>query len=28
VKSEVMQGVAREFRAFADAPLFIVTGSL
>jgi hypothetical protein len=28
VKSEVMQGVAREFRAYADAPLFIVTGSL
>jgi hypothetical protein len=28
VKSEVMQGVAREFRAYADAPLFIVTESL
>jgi hypothetical protein len=28
VKSEVMQGVAREFRAYADAPLFIVTESI
>jgi hypothetical protein len=28
VKSEVMQGVAREFRTYADAPLFIVTQSL
>ena len=28
VKSEVMQGVAREFREFADAPVFIVTESL
>jgi hypothetical protein len=28
VKSEIMQGVAREFRAYADAPLFIVTQSL
>jgi hypothetical protein len=28
VKSEVMQGVAREFRTYADAPLFIVTRSL
>jgi hypothetical protein len=28
VKSEVMQGVAREFRAYADAPQFIVTQSL
>jgi hypothetical protein len=28
VKSEVMQGVAREFRAYADAPVFIVTESL
>ena len=24
-KSELMQGVAREFRTFADAPQFIVT---
>jgi hypothetical protein len=28
VKSEVMQGVAREFRAYADAPSFIVTESI
>jgi hypothetical protein len=28
VKSELMQGVAREFRAYADAPLFIVTESI
>jgi hypothetical protein len=28
VKSELMQGVAREFRAYADAPAFIVTHSL
>ncbi len=28
VKSEVMQGVAREFRTYADAPLFIVTESI
>jgi hypothetical protein len=28
VKSEVMQGVAREFRAYADAPMFMVTESL
>jgi hypothetical protein len=28
VKSEVMQGVAREFREFADSPVFIVTESL
>jgi len=28
VKSEVMQGVAREFRDYADAPVFIVTQSL
>jgi hypothetical protein len=28
VKSEVMQGVAREFRAYAEAPMFIVTDSI
>jgi hypothetical protein len=28
VKSELMQGVAREFRAYADAPMFIVTESI
>jgi len=28
VKSDVMQGVAREFRAYADAPLFITTESI
>jgi hypothetical protein len=28
VKSEFMQGVAREFREFADAPQFIVTETL
>jgi hypothetical protein len=28
VKSEAMQGVAREFRAYADAPIFIVTQSI
>jgi hypothetical protein len=28
VKSELMQGVAREFRAYADAPLFILTESI
>jgi hypothetical protein len=28
VKSEAMQGVAREFRAYADAPMFIVTHSM
>jgi hypothetical protein len=28
VKSDTMQGVAREFRAFADAPLFVVTQSM
>jgi len=28
VKSDVMQSVAREFRAYADAPLFIVTQSI
>ncbi len=27
-KSDLMQGVAREFRAFADAPQFIVTQAL
>jgi hypothetical protein len=27
-KSDLMQGVAREFRTFADAPQFIVTESL
>jgi hypothetical protein len=25
VKSDTMQGVAREFRAYADAPMFIVS---
>jgi hypothetical protein len=28
VKSAAMQAVAREFRAYADAPLFIVTRSI
>jgi hypothetical protein len=28
VKSEVVQAVAREFRTYADAPLFIVTESI
>jgi hypothetical protein len=28
VKSQVMQGVAQEFRQFADSPVFIVTESL
>jgi hypothetical protein len=28
VKSELMQGVAREFRTYADAPLFIATESI
>jgi hypothetical protein len=28
VKSDLMQGVAREFRAYADAPLFIQTESI
>ncbi len=28
VKSEVMQAVAREFRNYADAPMFIVTRSI
>ena len=28
VKTEVMQSVAREFRAYADAPTFIVTRSI
>ncbi len=28
VRSEAMQAVAREFRAYADAPTFIVTRSL
>ncbi len=28
VRSEVMQGVARQFREFADSPLFIVTEPL
>ncbi len=28
VKSEAMQAVAREFRAYADAPIFMVTRSL
>jgi hypothetical protein len=27
-KSDLMQGVAREFRTFADAPQFIVTEAL
>jgi hypothetical protein len=28
VKSESMQAVAREFRAYADAPLFMLTESI
>lgn len=28
VKSELMQGVAREFRAYADAPQFLLTEEL
>jgi len=28
VKSELMQGVALEFRAYADAPVFIATDSI
>jgi len=28
VKSELMQGVAREFRAYADGPLFVLTEDL
>jgi hypothetical protein len=28
VRTDVMQGVAREFRGFADAPMFIVTDPL
>jgi hypothetical protein len=28
VKSELMQAVAREFRAYADSPLFIATESI
>jgi hypothetical protein len=28
VKSQVMQGVAQEFRQFADSPVFIVTEPL
>ncbi len=28
VKSEAMQSVAREFREFADSPLFIVTEAI
>ena len=28
VRSDTMQSVAREFRAYADAPLFIVTHSI
>jgi hypothetical protein len=28
VRTEAMQAVAREFREFADAPVFIVTQAL